>query len=119
MSSGTHRVLALSILFFVLIGEILFAGTTGKIAGRILDKETGEPMPGVNVVVKGTTLGTSTDLDGYYAILHVPPGVHTVVASMVGYSTVTVNEVRVRIDQTSPVDITMVRWNSRSEEHTS
>jgi outer membrane receptor protein involved in Fe transport len=109
MPSGTCRVVALSILLCVLIGNFLFAGTTGKIAGRVLDKETGEPMPGVNVIVKGTTLGASTDVDGYYAILYVPPGVHTVVASMVGYATVTVNEVRVRIDETSPVDITLER----------
>jgi len=83
------------------------AGTTGKIAGRITDKETGNPLPGVNVVVKGTYLGAATDLDGYYTILNIPPGIQTVEASMIGYTTVTVNEVRVRIDQTSPVDVVM------------
>jgi hypothetical protein len=86
---------------------ILFAGTTGKIAGKILDKETGEPLIGVNVIVKGTSLGSATDIDGYFSILYIPPGVHTVIASMVGYSAVTVDEVRVLIDQTAPVDITM------------
>jgi outer membrane receptor protein involved in Fe transport len=62
----------------------------------------------MNVVVKGTSLGAATDIDGYYAILSVPPGIHTVITSMVGYSTVTVNEIRVFIDQTATVNVEMV-----------
>jgi outer membrane receptor protein involved in Fe transport len=108
MSVGKYRVLTVSILCSMLFIEILFAGTTGKIAGRILEKDSGNPLPGVNVVVKGTFLGAATDVEGYYAILSVPPGIQTVEASMIGYATVTVNEVRVLIDQTSPVNIEMV-----------
>ena len=67
--------------------NIVLAGTTGKIAGRVVDKETGEPLVGINVVVKGTSLGAATDIDGYYAILSIPPGTHTIIVSMVGYST--------------------------------
>jgi outer membrane receptor protein involved in Fe transport len=107
MSSGRYRIPIYFALLFLLMASICFAGTTGKIAGRVLDKETGEPLIGINVVVKGTSLGSATDIDGYYAILSVPPGVQTIVASMVGYSAVTVNEIRVLIDQTATVDITM------------
>ena len=108
MSSSKNRILTLSILLSLFIINIIFAGTTGKIAGRIVDQETGEPLPGVNVIVKETTLGSTTDIDGYYVILQVPPRVHTVVASMVGYATITINDVSVHIDQTSTVDINMV-----------
>ena len=94
MSSGKYRILVLSILLVVLIVNALFAGITGKIAGKIVDKETGEPLIGVNVIVKGTSLGSATDIDGYYAILYLPPGKHTVIASMVGYAAVTVDEVQ-------------------------
>jgi outer membrane receptor protein involved in Fe transport len=87
--------------------NLLIAGTTGKISGRIVDKETGEPLVGVNVTVRGTTLGAMTNLEGYYAILYVQPGIQTVVASMVGYAPVTITRVRVLIDQTAPVDIQM------------
>ncbi len=107
MSSGKYRILIFSALLFSLMVSVIFAGTTGKIAGRVVDKETGEPLIGVNVIIKGTTLGTTTNIDGYYAILYVPPGVQTVVASMVGYSAVTVTRVRVLIDQTAPVNIEM------------
>ena len=53
---------------------------TGKIAGRITDATTGESLPGVNVVIEGTTQGTSTRLEGEYVIIGVRPGVYTVVA---------------------------------------
>jgi outer membrane receptor protein involved in Fe transport len=108
MSVGKYRILIIAIMCFMLVINVLHAGTTGKIAGRVVDKESGNPLPGVNVIVKGTFLGAATDVDGYYAILSVPPGEQTVEASMIGYTTVTVNEVRVLIDQTAPVNIEMV-----------
>ncbi|MCX7984205.1 MAG: TonB-dependent receptor [Bacteroidetes bacterium] len=93
-------------VFFLYTG-ILIAGTTGKITGRVVDKNTKEPLPSVNVSIKGTSLGASTDIDGYYTILHVPPGEYTLAASYVGYATVTISNVRVRVDQTTVVDIEM------------
>ena len=50
---------------------LLWAGTTGKISGVITDAETGQVLPGVNVMAIGTTLGAATDRDGYFAILNV------------------------------------------------
>ncbi len=45
---------------FILAASVAYAGTTGKIAGRVVDGESGEPLPGVNVVVLGTMLGAAT-----------------------------------------------------------
>ena len=50
----------------ILAIPVLFAGTTGKISGRVTDKETGEPLIGANVMVDGTPLGAATDTDGNY-----------------------------------------------------
>ena len=108
MVSSQYRILIYYILLFIMTINIVLAGTTGKIAGRIVDKETGEPLIGINVVVKGTSLGAATDLDGYYSILSIPPGVHTAIASMVGYSSVIVDEINVLVDQTATVNIQMV-----------
>jgi len=105
MLSGKHRHPAYLILLILLNVTLALSGTTGKIAGRVIDSETREPLVGVNVVVKGTTLGSSTDIEGYYTILLVPSGTYSVVATMVGYSSVTVSEVRVRIDQTATENI--------------
>ena len=107
MSSYRYRILSLFLFLIIFISNTLFAGTTGKIAGRIIDKETGEPLPGVNIIVKETTLGSTTDIEGYYVILQVPPGTHSVVASMVGYATITINDVIVHIDQTATINIEM------------
>ena len=49
-------------------------GQSGKISGRIIDAETNEPLPGANVRLEGTVQGASSDVDGYYFILNVPPG---------------------------------------------
>ncbi len=68
----------------VLVASSVFAGTTGKIAGRITDANTGEALPFVNVIIMGTNLGAASDIDGYYSILNIPPGVYVVKASAIG-----------------------------------
>ena len=89
---------------------------TGKISGRVLDGATGEPLPGVNVVIAGTTFGSTTDSDGYYAILRVAPGTHAVRASFIGYASMVVEDVRVRIDQTTEVDFALQEEVVQGEE---
>jgi len=78
---------------------------SGKISGRITDKLTGEPLPFVNVVIEGTTQGAASDLDGYYNILNVAPGNYSIKISAVGYSSVTIQGIRVSIDLTSKQDV--------------
>ena len=94
------------LIVFILLGAVipLWSGTTGKIAGTVTDKETGDPLPGANVVVAGTSLGAVADMNGHFSILHVPPGVYDVTVSVIGYAKTTVQGVRVRIDQTARVD---------------
>ncbi|MCD6166752.1 TonB-dependent receptor [bacterium] len=81
-----------------------WAGTTGKIVGYVTDADSGEPLPGANVIIEGTTMGAATDLEGYYIILNVPPGVYTLVASMIGYQRMRIENVRVSINFTSKVN---------------
>jgi hypothetical protein len=101
-----RKFLLLKILTLILATHIT-AATTGKIAGTIIDSKTKEPLIGVNVMLEGTTIGASTDVDGYFAILNVQPGRYTVKASYIGYTTATVTNVRVNIDQTTIVDISL------------
>ncbi len=81
--------------------SLLFSGTTGKIAGTVTDKETGETLPGANVVIMETNLGAAADVNGQFTILHVPPGVYDVQVSVIGYGRMKVSDVQVRIDQTT------------------
>lgn len=55
-----------------------------NISGKVLD-ENGEALVGVNVFLNGTTLGTSTDIDGNYLIGKIPPGFYDLVFSYIGY----------------------------------
>ncbi|MGM9510681.1 SusC/RagA family TonB-linked outer membrane protein [Larkinella sp. GY13] len=54
-------------LFIILSGNLAF-GQTRRVAGRVTAVQDGSTLPGVNVVVKGTTIGVSTDADGNYSI---------------------------------------------------
>lgn len=94
----------LSLIAVLLFSVPLFAGTTGKISGYITDQETGEPIVGANVIIEGTYLGASADLDGYYSISNIPPGEYRVIFSAVGYQKVVVEKVLVKIDLTTKLD---------------
>ncbi|HEY9165515.1 MAG TPA: TonB-dependent receptor [Candidatus Kryptonia bacterium] len=91
-------------LTVALLSVDLFAGTTGKIAGRVVDAKTKEPLIGVNVLIVGTSMGGATDVDGNYFILNVPPGAYEVKASTVGYGAVVEENVRVSADQTTKLN---------------
>lgn len=74
----------LIVLLCVLSANVLFA--EGKISGNVEAKD-GTPLVGVNVILKGTNLGASTDADGNYTIANVPAGDYTIIASAIGYKT--------------------------------
>jgi outer membrane receptor protein involved in Fe transport len=110
------RMIVSILLLIVVMTCVLFAGETGKIAGTITDKASGEPLPGANIVVLGTSLGAATDIDGQFSILYVPPGTYKVQISFVGYETIIVNNVRVFIDQTARVDVALGQQTINAEE---
>ena len=84
-----------------------WAGTTGKIVGKVIDDATGEPLPFANVVIEGTGLGTAATETGEYFIINVPVGECVLVATMMGYSDVEVKNVWVSADLTTHIDVRM------------
>ena len=72
---------ALMIIFIPLTAQ---AGS--KIRGRVTDNSTGAPLPGANVFLEGTSLGSATDMDGTYTINNVPPGNYTLQVKYLGYT---------------------------------
>lgn len=97
------RILKPVILLCSLIG-ILFAGQTGKISGKVTDSQSGEPLIGCNVLIQGTSMGSSTDENGEYFIINLTPGSYDVAFSMIGYASYTAEGVQVNIDVTTPVN---------------
>lgn len=92
----------------LLFSTVCFAGITGKIAGHVYDASNNNPLPGVNVYIKGSDIGSFTNTDGYYSILNVPPGTYNVHCSMIGYRSVIQTNVVVNIDLTATVDFELV-----------
>ena len=84
-----------------------YAGTTGKIVGMVIDEETGQPLIGANIILKGTSMGAAADITGRYMILNVPPGRYILIARMIGYGTVEYENLRVSIDLTTSVDFSL------------
>ncbi len=80
---------ALKPLLLLLACSILtdVASQTGTIRGFVHDQSTGEPIIFTNVVLKGTTTGAATDVNGFYSISRVPAGTYTLSVTYLGYDT--------------------------------
>lgn len=76
-------------LLFLLLILPFSALAQSTLSGTVTDKASGQPLPGVNVVVEGSNNGVSTDFDGKYQLANLKVG-ETVVFSYVGYSSVSV-----------------------------
>ncbi|MDP4115930.1 MAG: TonB-dependent receptor, partial [Bacteroidota bacterium] len=94
------------LVFCLFLPALLNAQTTGKLAGRIVD-EKGEPLIGANVKIVGTSLGASTDIDGYYKILNIRAGVYHISVSYVGYQAKEISNIKISSDQTTKQDIAL------------
>lgn len=92
----------------LLTSVFLSAQETGSIAGTLTDTEmNNEPLPFANVVIKGTTKGTTSDFDGLYEIANLEPGTYTVVFSFLGYETVEMPNVQVEAGKVSTINVPM------------
>ena len=93
---------ALMLCFFlvsVLLQQAMAQSRT--VTGTVTDQSTGQPLPGVAVIVKGTTVGTTTGIEGDYTI-NVPQGNNTLVFRFIGYS-----NVERAVGNASTIDVTL------------
>ena len=102
-----HYLKTISLCLIVVVSSLVFGQTTGKLTGIVTDLTTGDPLPGVNVIIDDTPYGTASANDGRFNIINVPPGMYSVSVMMIGYKTVKINEVRVSINRTVTLDIEM------------
>ncbi len=101
-----HRInkIFYNILLICFSAQLAFAGTTGKLVGRVTNKVTGEPLIGANVLLEGTSMGTATDIEGRYVILQIPPYEYDIRYTMIGYQDVIMRDVRIFVDLTTTID---------------
>lgn len=100
-------------LFFLIFTGFTFA-QTGIVSGTIMDSEFNDVLPYANVVVKGTTKGTTTDFDGKYA-LELAEGTYTIQYSFVGYETKEITDVIVKANEEVIIDVSIGPANSLEE----
>lgn len=94
------------ILIFCLISIV---GIAQQIAvkGRVYNKIGNEPIPFANIIVQGTTIGTTADEFGNFTIIELQPGIYNMEASFVGYKKLVVFEIQVTTARTAIVDFAM------------
>ena len=94
----------LLVLFIPFFSSPAHAATTGKVAGKVVDAQTGDPLPGANIIITGTNYGAAADINGAYFIINVPPGRYDLEARMMGYGAVKMEAVHVRTNATTTAD---------------
>ncbi|NUN08717.1 MAG: TonB-dependent receptor [Ignavibacteriaceae bacterium] len=79
------KIITLLILLFC---QLIFPQSKGSVSGVVTDNKTKEGLPGVNIIVKGTHFGATTDIQGRFNIQNISPGSYTVEVSLIGYKTI-------------------------------
>ena len=102
-------------LFFLLISFLTF-GQIASLKGKVVDGISNEPLPFVNVVVSGTTIGTTTDMDGNFVLKGLKPGFVSIEASFVGYEQAISAEIEVSAANTNYLEIQLEQKKEEIEE---
>lgn len=75
----------LLILFLLNSITFSFGQKTGSIKGTVVDKTSGDPLSGANVILENTSLGKATDIDGNFLLENIPVGKHILATTYIGY----------------------------------
>lgn len=104
------------LLFVFMSSSFLAVAQTGSISGTITDAKTKEAIIGGSVLIQGTQIGTSTDLEGNFAIKNLKPGTYTLQISYIAYQTAIVPDIVVEVDKISDIKIEMQEEAGTLEE---
>ena len=91
-------------IVIILFSSSIFA-QSGKIEGTVTDSRTGDALPGVNIILKGTYYGAATDFNGKFLISNISPGTYTVEVSFIGFKTVQYTGTEIVSNKTVLLDI--------------
>ncbi len=94
----------------------LFAQDTGSLSGVVTDKDDKSPLIGVNVIIRGTSFGTATNLDGEYTVNKIRPGEYDIEFRYVGYERILVTGINIKAGETTDLDVEMGMQAISSDE---
>ncbi|MBP9121431.1 MAG: carboxypeptidase-like regulatory domain-containing protein, partial [Ignavibacterium sp.] len=93
-------------IFLILISSLLiYSQDTGILSGTVKDAMTGDALPGVNVIIKGTYYGAATDINGKFKINSISVGSYNVDISLIGYKTVQYTGIQIESNKTKDLDV--------------
>lgn len=110
--------LSSALLLIILSSQFVFAQEEGIIRGTVTDKNTGETLIGVNILIEGTMNGTITDFDGNFNLAKVPVGTVNLVFSYISYNTQTISDVEVQTSEPTVLNIALAPATEEIEEVT-
>jgi len=111
-----QNILISAVLFAALLPLLLYAGQTGKIVGKVSEKNSGAPVIGANILIQGTNSGAAADNEGFYSISNVPPGTYVLSVTSIGYKRSVIQNVIVKIDLTTEIDVKLEETVIEGEE---
>ncbi len=106
----------LKILLFIILIPFVGLAQRASLKGRIVEAVSNEPLPFVNIIVSGTTIGTITDLDGNFVFNGLTPGFIRLEASFIGYKPAISAEIEVRAASATSIEIKMEQQSEKIEE---
>ncbi|MEN8185968.1 MAG: TonB-dependent receptor [Bacteroidota bacterium] len=105
-------------IIFGLISNIMLANEKdkkGELSGKVFDKQYNDVLPFANITVKNSTLGTTTDFEGNYAI-SLNEGVYTVIYTFIGYKTIEITDVIIKQNESVTLNISLGPISNQLEE---
>lgn len=93
------------VLFLIVITPLFLFAQKGTIKGKVFNVRTNEPIEFANILIQGTSIGSTSDLDGKYIFTGINPGFYRLTVSFVGFETTVSSEVQVQGNQTVFLDI--------------
>ncbi|RPH93803.1 MAG: TonB-dependent receptor, partial [Calditrichaeota bacterium] len=94
------------ILLLLMCTSVLFAVSTSQLTGTVIDAETGQPLPGANVFIVGTFLGSGSDQNGAYSINRLDAGSYVLKAAYMGYSSSSV-QINLAVGESATVNFNL------------
>ncbi len=94
-----------TIILILFLNLLTFGQGNGNLIGTVTDAKTGDALPGVNIIFKGTYYGAATDINGKYKITDISPGEYTIKVSLIGYKTIQYTGEKIQANRTKELNI--------------
>ncbi len=107
MKPRKTTITATMIFILAFLPILLTAGPTGSIKGKVIDKDTGQPIPGVSIFIKGIRTGAVSGPDGTFEIKSLKPGKYDITATTIGYEKAEIKVVTVQLKGSTELVIEM------------